>query len=66
MVCSKIRRQPAVLLALLGEAPHDLADARGGDLDAVLRADRLQLVVVRGQLERHGLEAVPRDLTRDA
>src|SRR5215212_2881950 len=50
------------LLALLVELLHDLPHAGGRDVDAVLGADRLELVIVLGQLQSHRLEPVAGDL----
>src|SRR2546423_5116508 len=48
----------ADLLLLRREVPDDLANARGGDLDAVALADLAEAVVVLRQLERDRLEAM--------
>src|SRR5205823_7910776 len=54
---------PGAGLLLLGaEVLDDLAHARRGDLDAVALADRPEVVVVGGELQRHRLEAVAGDL----
>ena len=52
----------AGLLALGGEVAHDLAHARGRDLDPVPAADLADLVVVLGQLQGDRLEAVAGDV----
>ena len=52
----------AGLLALGGEVAHHLPDPRRGDVDAVTAADLAQLVVVLGQLQGHGLEAMAGDV----